>query len=141
MIGRAGVPIHCGNHATGRRKEEPSPGPFANGRKNGRHRDPRQFLESLFDSAVAAADPMRVLTANLPERPKGRTVVIGAGKGAAQMAQAFETLWPGPISGAVATRYGFGVPCRHIEVLEASHPLPMAAGYGPRNVCSPRSAA
>jgi len=90
--------------------------------------DPRQFLESLFDSSVAAADPMRVLTANLPERPKGRTVVIGAGKGAAQMAQAFETLWPGPISGAVATRYGFGVPCRHIEVLEASHPLPDGGG-------------
>ncbi|AUX79752.1 MULTISPECIES: glycerate kinase type-2 family protein [Sinorhizobium] len=90
--------------------------------------DPRQFLESLFASAVAAADPARVLAANLPQRPRGRTVVIGAGKGAAQMAQAFEALWQGPFSGAVVTRYGFGVPCRHIDVLEASHPLPDESG-------------
>ncbi|APG94324.1 glycerate kinase type-2 family protein [Sinorhizobium americanum] len=90
--------------------------------------DPRRFLETLFTSAVAAADPARVLAANLPERPRGRTVVIGAGKGAAQMAQAFEARWQGPLSGAVVTRYGFGVPCRRIDVLEASHPLPDESG-------------
>ncbi|WP_026621012.1 glycerate 2-kinase (plasmid) [Ensifer sp. WSM1721] len=90
--------------------------------------DPRRFLETLFMSAVAAAEPSRVIAANLPEQPKGRTVVIGAGKGAAQMALAFERLWQGPISGAVVTRYGFGVHCNRIEVLEASHPLPDESG-------------
>ena len=58
--------------------------------------EPRAFLESLFHAAVAAANPGKVLAASLPERPKGRTVVIGAGKGAAQMARAFERLWDGP---------------------------------------------
>ncbi|HXV30462.1 MAG TPA: glycerate kinase [Sinorhizobium sp.] len=90
--------------------------------------DPRAFLESLFAAAVAAADPARVVAANLPERPKGRTVVVGAGKGAAQMARAFERLWHGPLSGAVVTRYGFGVPCERISLLEASHPLPDERG-------------
>jgi glycerate 2-kinase len=90
--------------------------------------NPRQFLESLFASAVSAADPERVIAANLPERPKGRTVVIGAGKGAAQMARAFETAWEGPLSGVVVTRYGFGAHCKNIEVLEASHPLPDEGG-------------
>ncbi len=86
--------------------------------------DPKAFLEALFYTAVAAADPAKVLAANLPEKPKGRTVVIGAGKGAAQMAQAFERLWDGPLSGAVVTRYGYAAPCERIEVLEAAHPLP-----------------
>ncbi|WP_077964376.1 glycerate kinase type-2 family protein [Ensifer adhaerens] len=86
--------------------------------------DPRRFLEALFTSAVAAADPEKVIAANLPERPKGRTVVVGAGKGAAQMAAAFERHWDGPLSGAVVTRYGYAAPCERIEVLEASHPLP-----------------
>ncbi len=86
--------------------------------------DPKAFLEALFHTAVAAADPAKVLAANLPEKPKGRTVVIGAGKGAAQMAQAFERLWDGPLSGAIVTRYGYGAPCKRIEVLEAAHPLP-----------------
>ena len=90
--------------------------------------NPRQFLESLFASAVSAADPERVIATNLPERPKGRTVVIGAGKGAAQMARAFECAWEGPLSGVVVTRYGFGAHCRQIEVLEASHPLPDEGG-------------
>ena len=90
--------------------------------------DPRVFLETLFTSAVGAADPARVIAANLPERPRGRTVVVGAGKGAAQLARAFETLWQGPLSGAVVTRYGFGVHCERIEVLEASHPLPDECG-------------
>ena len=86
--------------------------------------DPRAFLESLFHAAVAAADPEKVLAANLPEKPKGRTVVIGAGKGAAQMARAFERLWDGPLEGVVVTRYGYGAPCERIEVLEAAHPVP-----------------
>ncbi|MDX0233758.1 DUF4147 domain-containing protein [Sinorhizobium meliloti] len=90
--------------------------------------NPRQFLESLFASAVSAADPERVIAANLPERPKGRTVVIGAGKGAAQMARALESVWEGPLSGVVVTRYGFGAHCKNIEVLEASHPLPDEVG-------------
>ncbi|MCY1739283.1 glycerate kinase type-2 family protein [Ensifer sp. SL37] len=86
--------------------------------------DPRRFLEALFTSAVAAADPEKVIAANLPARPKGRTVVVGAGKGAAQMAAAFERHWHGPLSGVIVTRYGYAAPCETIEVLEASHPLP-----------------
>ena len=86
--------------------------------------DPRAFLEVLFGAAVSAADPEKVLAANLPARPKGRTVVIGAGKGAAQMARAFERLWDGPLEGVVVTRYGYAVACERIEVLEASHPVP-----------------
>lgn len=88
----------------------------------------RSFLTSLFEAAVAAADPARALAAHLPERPRGRTVVIGAGKGAAQLAAAFETLWDGPLEGVVVTRYGYGCPTRHIRVMEAAHPVPDAAG-------------
>lgn len=86
--------------------------------------DPRAFLEALFHTAVAAADPEKVLAANLPAKPRGRTVVIGAGKGAAQMARAFERLWDAPLSGAVVTRYGYAVACGRIDVLEAAHPAP-----------------
>lgn len=88
----------------------------------------RAFLTSLFEAAVAAADPARALAAHLPERPKGRTVVIGAGKGAAQLAAAFEALWDGPLDGVVVTRYGYGCPTRRIRVIEAAHPVPDAAG-------------
>ena len=90
--------------------------------------NPRRFLTGLFDAAVGAADPEKTLARFLPERPKGRTVVIGAGKGSAQMAAAFEKLWDGPLEGVVVTRYGFGVPCERIEILEAAHPVPDAAG-------------
>lgn len=90
--------------------------------------DPRAFLEDLFSVAVAAADPEKVLAANLPEKPKGRTIVIGAGKGAAQMARAFERLWDGPLTGVVVTRYGYAVACERIEVLEAAHPVPDDSG-------------
>jgi hydroxypyruvate reductase len=86
--------------------------------------DNRTFLASLFGAAVKAADPDAAIAANLPARPFGRTVVVGAGKGAAQMAYAFEKHWNGPLSGAVVTRYGFGVQCKHIDVLEAAHPVP-----------------
>ena len=90
--------------------------------------DDRAFLTALFHAAVAAADPLRALAAHLPPRPKGRVVVIGAGKGAAQLAAAFETLWDGPSSGVVVTRYGYGCPTKAIRVLEAAHPVPDAAG-------------
>jgi glycerate-2-kinase len=91
----------------------------------------RALLRDLFDAAVAAADPAHCLAAWLPDPPKGRTVVVGAGKGAAAMARAVETHWRGDfgrLSGLVVTRYGHGVPTQHIEVVEASHPTPDAAG-------------
>ncbi|MGR3482509.1 glycerate kinase type-2 family protein, partial [Salipiger marinus] len=87
-----------------------------------------QFLAGLFDAAVAAADPVQALRAHLPGRPEGRTMVIGLGKGAAQLAQAFEQLWHGPLEGVVVTRYGYGAPCATLRVMEAAHPVPDAAG-------------
>ncbi len=90
--------------------------------------DPRTFFVSLYDAAVAAADPARVIGSHLPQKPTGRTVVIGAGKGSAQMASAFEDVWDGPLEGLVVTRYGYAVPCQSIEVVEAAHPVPDAAG-------------
>lgn len=95
--------------------------------------DPRVFLRSLFDAAIAAADPARVLAHYLPPPPKGRTIVIGAGKAAAAMARAVEAAfaakdWPGDYSGLVVTRYGYSVPTKKIEVIEAAHPVPDAAG-------------
>ncbi|WP_243721902.1 glycerate kinase type-2 family protein [Meridianimarinicoccus aquatilis] len=88
----------------------------------------RKFLTGLFDAAVAAADPVQALRNALPAKPKGRTVVIGAGKGAAQLAAAFEKLWDGPLTGVVVTRYGYAAPCEYLQVLEASHPVPDDAG-------------
>lgn len=90
--------------------------------------DPRAFLRELFDAAVARADPARVVADFLPEPPLGRTVVIGAGKASAAMAQAVETAWKHELSGLVVTRYGHAVPCARIEVIEAGHPEPDAAG-------------
>ena len=86
------------------------------------------LLIELFEAAVAAADPMIALKPHLPEKPKGRTVVVGAGKGAAQMARAFEALWGEPVEGVVVTRYGYSGPTDSIRVLEASHPVPDPAG-------------
>ncbi|NHZ94949.1 glycerate kinase [Massilia sp. CCM 8734] len=83
-----------------------------------------QLLMHLFDSALAAVDPLAVLAPHLPAAPKGRTIVIGAGKAAARMAQAVERHWQGEINGLVVTRYGHGAPTRHIEVIEAGHPVP-----------------
>jgi hydroxypyruvate reductase len=88
----------------------------------------KQFLTQLFEAAVAAADPKLALAAHLPEPPKGKTVVIGAGKGAAQMAAAFEDLWPTPVEGVVVTRYGYAAPCKTIRVMESAHPVPDEAG-------------
>jgi glycerate 2-kinase len=90
--------------------------------------DPKSFLTSIFDAAVAAADPEKTIAKYLPAKPKGRTIVIGFGKGAAQMAQAFEKLWEGPFEGLIVTRYGYDAPTQKLEVLEASHPVPDEAG-------------
>lgn len=90
--------------------------------------DPGAFLSGLFAEAVSAADPGRCVPPHLPGPPKGRTLVIGAGKAAAAMARAVEERWPGELSGLVVTRYGHGAPCRRIEVVEAAHPVPDEAG-------------
>lgn len=88
----------------------------------------RDFLSGLFEAAVEAADAKAALRPYLPERPKGRLVVVGAGKGAAQLAAAFEDLWDGPVEGVVVTCYGYGCATRSIRVMEAAHPVPDAAG-------------
>jgi len=89
----------------------------------------RRVLRDLFDAAVAAADPRVVLAGHLPGKPRGRCVVVGAGKSAAVMAAALEDAWPDvPLSGIVVTRYDHAAPTRRIEVVEASHPVPDAAG-------------
>ena len=89
--------------------------------------DPRNLLTELFNCAVAAADPMKVIPGNLPPRPTGRLVVIGAGKASARMAEAVEAHC-GPCEGIVITRYGYSRPCKGIEIVEAAHPIPDAAG-------------
>ncbi|MBK7662732.1 MAG: glycerate kinase [Sterolibacteriaceae bacterium] len=88
----------------------------------------RALLRSMFDAAVAAAQPALCLPPHLPPRPRGRLVVIGAGKASAAMARAVEDNWDGPLEGLVVTRYGYGVPCSRIEIVEAAHPVPDAAG-------------
>jgi len=90
--------------------------------------DTRAFLRSLFDAAVAAALPAQVVPPHLPRPPRGRTIVLGAGKASAAMARAVEMHWPGPLEGLVVTRTGHGVPCERIEIVEASHPVPDARG-------------
>ncbi len=90
--------------------------------------DRRALLRSLFDAAVAAAQPALCLPAHLPSRPKGRTIVIGAGKASAAMARALEDHWEGPLEGRIVTRYGYEVPCQRIEIVQAAHPVPDAAG-------------
>ncbi|MCW5219683.1 glycerate kinase type-2 family protein [Verminephrobacter aporrectodeae] len=96
---------------------------------------PRDFLRALFDAAVRSAQPLEGMRAWLPAPPKGRTLVLGAGKAGGAMAQALEALWPGdaPLSGLVLTRYGHIPPrpaglAQRIEVVEAAHPVPDAAG-------------
>lgn len=89
---------------------------------------PAALLRAMFDAAVAAADPARVLAAHLPEKPQGRCIVLGAGKSAAAMAAALEAAWPDvDLSGLVVTRHGHAVPTTRIAVMEASHPVPDAA--------------
>ncbi|MCF8484022.1 MAG: glycerate kinase [Rhodobacteraceae bacterium] len=89
--------------------------------------NPAAFLRSLFDCAVEVADPMQSLARFLPPKPAGRVVVVGAGKASARMAEAVEAAW-GPCEGLVITRYGYARPCAGIEIVEASHPVPDAAG-------------
>ena len=88
----------------------------------------REVLSKLFKAAVDAADPRITLPPNLPNPPKGKTVVIGCGKGVAQMASALEQSWEGELSGVVVTRYGFAENCKKIKVLEAAHPVPDDSG-------------
>jgi len=82
----------------------------------------------MFAAAVEAAQPEHCIPPHLPAAPAGRLIVIGAGKASAAMAQAVERHWPGPLSGLVVTRYGYAVPCERIEIAEAAHPVPDAAG-------------
>src|SRR5262249_28598346 len=89
---------------------------------------PTALLRGLFEAAIAASEAVRCVPPHLPAPPRGRTVVIGAGKAAAAMARAVEEHWTAPLSGVVATRYGHAVPCSRIEVIEAAHPVPDAAG-------------
>ena len=89
---------------------------------------PPQLLRRMFDAAVAAAQPALCLPPHLPPPPKGRTIVIGAGKASAAMARALEDHWSGPLEGLVVTRYGYEVPCERIEIVQAAHPVPDAAG-------------
>lgn len=90
----------------------------------------RAALERLFQAALDAARPGLVVPGHLPAPPRGRTIVIGCGKAAAAMAAAVEAAWPAdkPIGGLVVTRYGHAVATRHIEVVEAAHPVPDSAG-------------
>src|SRR5690606_22235267 len=88
----------------------------------------RKFLRTLLDAAIAAAQPEAIVAPHLPPPPRGRTIVLGAGKAAAAMARAVERHMQGPIEGLVVTRYGHAVPCARVEVVEAAHPVPDAAG-------------
>lgn len=89
--------------------------------------DPKAYLTDLFRIAVSAADPMKVVASHLPPKPKGRLFIIGAGKASARMAEAVEAHY-GPCEGFVITRYGYGRPTERIEIVEAAHPVPDAAG-------------
>ena len=90
--------------------------------------DRRALLRAMFDAAIAAAQPALCLPPHLPPPPKGRTLVIGAGKASAAMARALEDHWRAPLQGLVVTRYGYAVPCQRIEIVEAAHPVPDEAG-------------
>jgi glycerate 2-kinase len=82
----------------------------------------------MFEAAVAAAQPARCLPPHVPPPPRGRTLVVGAGKASAEMARVLEAHWPVPLSGLVVTRYGYRAACQHIEIVEAAHPVPDQAG-------------
>ncbi|MBK9243499.1 MAG: glycerate kinase [Burkholderiales bacterium] len=90
--------------------------------------EPRVLLRRMFDAAVDAAQPAHNVPPHLPAPPRRRLVVIGAGKASAAMARAVEDHWRGELSGLVVVRYGYAVPCRRIEIVEAAHPVPDAAG-------------
>src|SRR5688572_6368612 len=92
--------------------------------------EPRELLLGSFQAVLAAADPLQILGHHLPELPRGRTVVVGAGKAAAAMAAAVEARWPAhaALEGLVITRYGHGLPTQRIRVVEAGHPVPDESG-------------
>jgi glycerate 2-kinase len=90
--------------------------------------EPRVLLRRMFDAAIASAQPALCVPPHLPAPPRGRFIVIGAGKASAAMARAVEESWTGPLSGLVVTRYGYAVPCERIDIVEAAHPVPDAAG-------------
>jgi hydroxypyruvate reductase len=90
--------------------------------------DPKFLLRRMFDAAIARAMPDKCLPPFLPHPPKGQTIVVGAGKAAATMARAVEEHWRGELSGLVVTRYGHHAPTKHIQVVEAAHPVPDVAG-------------
>lgn len=90
--------------------------------------EPDRLLRAMFEAAVAAASPWERMADLLPDPPPGRCVVVGAGKAAGAMAAALEAQWTGPLEGLVVTRYGHGAPTRWIDVIEAGHPNPDAAG-------------
>lgn len=90
--------------------------------------EPSALLLAAFRHALEEVAPEKVLPPALPSPPRGRTVVVGAGKAAASMARAVEANWPGELSGMVVTRYGYGLECERIKVVEAAHPVPDGAG-------------
>lgn len=94
--------------------------------------DPNAFLTQLFHVAVDAADPAKIISSYLPDAPKGRTIVIGAGKASSQMGKAFEEAWEKergtPLEGVIVTRYDYACKCKNFEVIEAAHPVPDEAG-------------
>src|SRR5882762_1152692 len=89
---------------------------------------PRRLLREMFDAAIASSQPELCIPPHLPEPPRGRLIVIGAGKASAAMARCVERHWAGELSGFVVTRYGYSVPCERIEIAESAHPVPDAAG-------------
>ena len=95
----------------------------------------------MFEAAVGAALPSKCLPPHLPQRPPGRTIVVGAGKAGGAMAKAVEDHWPGPLEGLVVTRYGHGAPCQQIEVVEAAIRFPTPPGRKRPNAFSPWSRA
>jgi hydroxypyruvate reductase len=88
----------------------------------------RLLLRQMFAAAVASAQPAVCIAPHLPTPPRGRMIVIGAGKASAAMARAVEDHWPDALSGLVVTRYGYAVPCKHIDIVEAAHPVADEAG-------------
>ncbi len=89
---------------------------------------PNKILRAMFAAAVEAALPKHAIPKFMPRKPRGRTIVIGAGKASAAMAQSFEKHWRHPLEGLIVTRYGHGAKTKHIEVVEAAHPVPDEAG-------------
>ena len=87
-----------------------------------------ELMRAMFDGAVKTALPSNCIPAHMPAPPKGRTIVVGAGKASAAMAQVFEKNWNAPLEGLIVTRYGHGAACKKIEIVEAAHPVPDDAG-------------